>query len=140
MPMHVIDLVALYRMKAVAFWKNSPEEHLDRTFAEVLHATKAAALVIILHFDRMHGGFGCGSTSRKNLWPATCKKERNTFVFATKTAGTKVVEQSLHADFVASNTSNLQAGQKVEHQNLVLVWLVKWKAVRTIQLLQCSLN
>ncbi|HNU15837.1 MAG TPA: ATP-dependent DNA helicase, partial [Chitinophagaceae bacterium] len=55
--------------------------------------------------------------AEKRYGPTATKKEPSTPSYlAPKTTQPKVVEHKPSEDFVASDTSNLQAGQKVEHQ------------------------
>lgn len=100
------------------FIEEMPEQHIDRSFAgggarnqgqNDYGGTSA--------FDRM-GGNGWKSNSAKVVEkygpPPTKKETKPTYMPAA--AAPKVVEHKPSADFVASDTSALQAGQKVEHQ------------------------
>jgi DNA helicase-2/ATP-dependent DNA helicase PcrA len=66
-------------------------------------------------FDRLNRGFGSyGSRHEASAQSPGYKKERPSYV--NPVARPQVKEHVPSADFVASDTSNLQAGQKVEHQ------------------------
>ena len=104
------------------FLEELPAEFLDRSFAgggsknqSANNWGRGSA------FDRMKGAWDgeSGSVSKQggtyfNEKPAA-KKETPSYL-APKTTYAKVVEHKVSADFVASDTTNLQAGQKVEHQ------------------------
>jgi len=67
--------------------------------------------------DRMHGGsFGQPNLgSRKRYGPPPAKKETKPRMFLLKPY-MKTIEHNPSPDFVPSDTSALQVGQKVEHQ------------------------
>jgi len=74
-------------------------------------------------FERMNGGFGNKSmaggskttdAATHTYGPPPSKKEKPSYT--TVTAKPKEVVHMPAADFVPSDTSNLQAGQRVEHQ------------------------
>ncbi|HOA38929.1 MAG TPA: ATP-dependent DNA helicase, partial [Flavihumibacter sp.] len=66
-------------------------------------------------FDRMRG-FGAAEQAEKMYGaPPSRRKDAAPAYLPPKTAP-KIVEHKPAADFVPSDTSNLQAGQKVEHQ------------------------
>lgn len=104
------------------FLEELPAEFLDRSFAgggsknqSANNWGRGSA------FDRMKGAWDgeSGAVSKQggtyfNEKPAA-KKETPAYL-APKTTYAKVVEHKVSADFVASDTTNLQAGQKVEHQ------------------------
>jgi DNA helicase-2/ATP-dependent DNA helicase PcrA len=98
-----------------------PEADLDRSFAgggarnQVSNWSRGSA------FDRMKGGWD-GESGKASRQPgnyfnesATAKKDTPSYL-GPKTPYPKVVEHIPSADFMASDTSQLQAGQKVEHQ------------------------
>jgi len=105
------------------FIEEIPEQYMDRSFAgggsknQTQSKWSGGAA-----FNRMKG-WGNDSTygdvreAEKRYGPAATKKEPSTPSYlAPKTTQPKVVEHTPSVDFVASDTSNLQAGQKVEHQ------------------------
>jgi len=103
------------------FIEEMPEQHIDRSYAgggarnqgyNDYGGSQA--------FDRMSGGgSGWKSNSAKvveKYGPPPARKEtKPAYMPATPTAP-KVVEHKPSVDFVPSDTSGLQAGQKVEHQ------------------------
>jgi DNA helicase-2/ATP-dependent DNA helicase PcrA len=92
-----------------------PEKYLDRSFAGV--GTKGSSGFATSAYERMNGGWGAAAQAEKRYGPAPAKKKDETPSYlGPKTAYQKIVEHKPSADFVASDTSNLQPGQKVEHQ------------------------
>jgi DNA helicase-2/ATP-dependent DNA helicase PcrA len=103
------------------FLEEIPEAHLDKSYAG--GGTKNGGNSGTA-FERMNRGFGGG-----NAWGGTSSaaaqaekrygappgKPATPGYLAPKPAN-KTVEHNPSPDFVASDTSNLQAGQKVEHQ------------------------
>src|SRR5687767_1882235 len=90
-----------------------PEKYLDRSFAGV--GTKGSSGFATSAYERMNGGWGAAAQAEKRYGPAPNKKKDETPPYlAPKTAYQKVVEHKPSADFVASDTSGLQVGQKVE--------------------------
>ena len=91
-----------------------PEKYLDRSFAGTAKTQSGFATSA---YERMNGGWGAAAQAEKRYGPPPNKKKEETPSYlGPKTAYQKVVEHKPSADFVASDTSNLQAGQKVEHQ------------------------
>ena len=105
------------------FLEEIPEEHLDKSYAGggTKNAGNSGGA-----FERMNRGFSGGGS---NAWGGKSNAASN----AAKQYGAppgktatpsylapkpvqKTIEHTPAADFVASDTSNLQAGQKVEHQ------------------------
>ena len=95
-----------------------PEHLLDRSFAGV--SAKNQSSFGTSAFERMNGGWGNKSAADAERRYGPPKKNKKTSdapsYLAPKTTLAKVVEHVPSADFVASDTSNLQTGQKVEHQ------------------------
>ena len=97
-----------------------PSEYLDRSFAGG-GARNQGAGPSGSAYDRMHGG-GYGSAAgtaadqaEKRYGPPPARKEtRPTYV--PPKPYMKTIEHNPSPDFVASDTSALQVGQKVEHQ------------------------
>jgi len=114
------------------FIEEIPEQYMDRSFAgggsknQTQSKWSGGAA-----FNRMKGWGNDSSYSdvreaEKRYGPATTKKESSTPSYlAPKTTQPKVVEHKPSVDFVASDTSNLQAGQKVEHQKFGFGEVVK---------------
>lgn len=106
------------------FIEEIPEDYLDRSFAgggsknQLQNKWGGGSA-----FNRMKGWGGDDSKyndvkeAEKRYGPAPEKKSSSTPSYlAPKTTAPKVVEHVPSADFTASDTSNLQTGQKVEHQ------------------------
>ncbi|HEX7846857.1 MAG TPA: 3'-5' exonuclease, partial [Chitinophagaceae bacterium] len=103
------------------FLEELPANFLDRSFAgggtrnqSATNWSKGSA------FNRMKGfndGESGGASRQSGTYfnESSAKKESPSYL-APKTTYAKVVEHKPSADFIASDTSNLQAGQKVEHQ------------------------
>ncbi len=102
------------------FIEEMPEQHIDKSYAgggaRNLGANWGDG------FERMQRGFGYGDAAgaEKRYGPPPAKKTdtRNAkpeYLPITPPSN-KVVEHKPSADFVASDTSTLQAGQQVEHQ------------------------
>jgi DNA helicase-2/ATP-dependent DNA helicase PcrA len=70
-------------------------------------------------FERMQRGFGFGNSAasaEKRYGPPPQKTKCKTGILPITPPSGKVVEHKPSPDFIASDTSNLQAGQEVEHQ------------------------
>ncbi len=104
------------------FIEEIPEQYLDRSFAGGGSRNNSGSKWGNSGgFDRMRGWGGSSHNdvqeAEKKYGPAPSKKQSSTPSYlAPKTSVPKVVEHTPSADFVASDTSNLQLGQKVEHQ------------------------
>jgi len=93
-----------------------PEQFLDRSFAGGGSKNQSVFGNGSSAFERMQG-WGAANDAEKRYGPPPSKKKNETPAYlAPKTTFNKVVEHKPAADFVASDTTNLQAGQKVEHQ------------------------
>jgi DNA helicase-2/ATP-dependent DNA helicase PcrA len=103
-----------------------PEQYLDRSFAGGGMRNQAGGLGTSA-FDRMHGGWRNNNNAAKEAeirYGAPPSKSSTPSYLAPKTPG-KLVEHKPSEDFKASDTSNLQAGQKVEHQKFGFGEVVK---------------
>jgi DNA helicase II / ATP-dependent DNA helicase PcrA len=102
------------------FIEEIPEDYLDRSFAGGgLKNQSGSKWGGGSGFDRMKGwGQNDVRDAEKKYGPAPGKKPAGSTpsYIAPKTTAPKVIEHTPSADFVASDTSNLQPGQKVEHQ------------------------
>ncbi|HRE37956.1 MAG TPA: 3'-5' exonuclease [Chitinophagaceae bacterium] len=104
------------------FIEEIPEQYLDRSYAgSTSRNNSGSKWGSSGGFDRMKGWGGSSyndvQDAEKRYGPAANKKQSSTPSYlAPKTSAPKVVEHTPSADFVASDTSNLQVGQKVEHQ------------------------
>lgn len=98
------------------FLEELPEIYLDRSFAGGGMRNQGGSNRSA--YDRMNGG-GWGTQSadqaEKRYGPAPSKKP-STPSYITPKPQNKAVEHVPSADFVASDISNLQVGQRVEHQ------------------------
>src|SRR5580658_10505314 len=100
------------------FIEEIPAEYLDRSFAGGgLRNQSQGGGPSGSAYDRMHGGgFGhSAEQAEKRYGPPPAKKDTRPSYVAPKPA-TKTIEHHPSPDFVASDTSGLQVGQKVEHQ------------------------
>lgn len=104
------------------FIEEIPEQYLDRSYAGGGSRNNSGSKWGSSGgFDSMKGWGGSSyndvQEAEKRYGPAPSKKQSSTPSYlAPKTSVPKVVEHTPSADFVASDTSNLKVGQKVEHQ------------------------
>jgi DNA helicase-2/ATP-dependent DNA helicase PcrA len=97
------------------FIEEIPEQFLDRSFAGGgLKNQSGNHWSGTSGFERMKG-WG-GKSSEFEVGSSESGKRKTPVYLSPKTATPKVVEHTPSEGFVASDTSNLQAGQKVEHQ------------------------
>lgn len=96
-----------------------PEEQVDRSFAGggARNQTGTGFGNNGSAYDRMHGGgFGGATAGAEHKYgPPPNKKETRPSYIPPKPY-MKTIEHNPSPDFIASDTSGLQAGQKVEHQ------------------------
>jgi DNA helicase II / ATP-dependent DNA helicase PcrA len=100
-----------------------PEAYLDKSYAGggVRNQRSSGGASA---FDRMRGAFGSGDTSYGDIKetekrygaPPDKKASSGPSYLAPKSGTPKVVEHQPSSDFVASDTSQLKEGQRVEHQ------------------------
>lgn len=104
-----------------------PEKFLDRSFAGGgIRNQAATSWGRSGAFERMNGGWNAARQAEQRYGPPPqSKKEEKPSYLAPKSTINKVVEHVPSPDFVASDTSNLQAGQKVEHQKFGFGEVVK---------------
>ena len=91
-----------------------PENFIDRSFAGGGAKNQGTGYGNGTTFERMKGWGGSGQDWTSDRRQST-KKETPSYL-APKTTIQKVIEHVPSADFKASDVSNLQVGQKVEHQ------------------------
>lgn len=91
------------------FINELPEKHLDRSFAGGGAKNQTAYGFGGSAYDRMNKGFGASD------WQSKSQSENRKPSYLTP-ARPQTKEHIPSADFIPSDTSNLQAGQKVEHQ------------------------
>lgn len=101
------------------FIEEMPEQHIDKSYAgggarNNFNSDMGSA------FERMQRGVGFGNSAasaEKKYGPPPGKKTNAKPEYLPITPpSAKVVEHKVSEDFIASDTSNLQAGQEVEHQ------------------------
>lgn len=92
------------------FIEELPAEFLDRSYAGGgIRNQGAGGFPSRSAFDRMHGNFGSAQAEKRYGPPPTPS-------YIPPKPAAKVVEHVPASDFVPSDTSGLQAGDKVEHQ------------------------
>jgi len=99
------------------FIEEIPNEYLDRSFAGGGARNQGTSFGgNNSGFDRMHGGgFGAAAQAERKYGPPPNKKESKPAYVPPKPY-MKTIEHNPSPDFVPSDTSALQVGQKVEHQ------------------------
>jgi DNA helicase-2/ATP-dependent DNA helicase PcrA len=102
------------------FIEELPEEFIDRSYAGGgARNGMSSGFGGGSAFDRMRGGFGGGSTAmqaERQYGPPPAKKAERPSYMPAAPATPKVIEHTPSINFVPSDTSGLQPGQKVEHQ------------------------
>ncbi len=102
------------------FLDELPEEQVDKSFAGGGMKNQNTGFGSGSAFDRMKGwgnksDYNDAAQAEKK-YGAPPKKQSSTPSYITPPSRPQTVEHKPAADFVASDTSNLQEGQKVEHQ------------------------
>lgn len=105
------------------FISELPENHLDRAFAGGGSRNQGGLDMAGSAYERMHRGFGGGQSSKTQ---ADNKKPS----YLSPVSRPQTREHVPSADFVASDTSNLQVGQKIEHQRFGFGEVVKLEGAR----------
>ena len=100
------------------FIEEMPEQYIDRSFAGGGAKNQGYNNNMGSAFERMNrGGFDSAATAERRYGPPPAKNpsaaQKPSYL---PPPVNKVVEHIPAADFIASDTSNLQVGQKVEHQ------------------------
>ncbi|MFZ9718011.1 MAG: ATP-dependent helicase, partial [Chitinophagaceae bacterium] len=102
------------------FIEELPEAQVDRSYAGGGIRNQGTQWGNSSGFDRMRSGFGAGNKAAKEAafryGPPPAKKSETPGYLQPRPSAPKVVAHQPSADFTPSDTSNLQAGQKVEHQ------------------------
>ncbi|TWI81621.1 DNA helicase-2/ATP-dependent DNA helicase PcrA [Lacibacter cauensis] len=106
------------------FLDELPEQFIDKSFAGggLRNQSSGSSFGSGSAFDRMKGGFGNRSSEYDDVakaekrYGAPPKASTAKSSYATPPARPQTVEHKPTADFVASDTSNLEVGNKVEHQ------------------------
>ncbi|HXL57412.1 MAG TPA: 3'-5' exonuclease, partial [Chitinophagaceae bacterium] len=107
------------------FINELPEEFLDRSFAGGGARNQSFFNNIGSAFERMHRGFGSSPFDEKTSGynKREIKNEKPSYL--TPNSKPQTVEHKPSADFLPSNTSGLQVGQRVEHQKFGFGEVVK---------------
>jgi DNA helicase-2/ATP-dependent DNA helicase PcrA len=92
-----------------------PVLYLDRSYAGGGVRNQGAGYSQGSAFDRMKG-FGATEQAERTYGPPPSKRKDTVPSYVPPKSAPKVVEHKPSADFIPSDTSGLQAGQKVEHQ------------------------
>ncbi|MGN6494078.1 MAG: ATP-dependent helicase [Agriterribacter sp.] len=127
------------------FISEIPETFLDRSYAGGGFRNSSGS-GLGSAFERMNGGGFGGSRAawqaEKQYGPAPARKKETTPAYLAPKPQNKVTEHTPSADFIASDTSNLQAGQKVEHQKFGFGEVVKVEgsAQNPVALVKFELN
>ncbi|MBS1496647.1 MAG: UvrD-helicase domain-containing protein [Bacteroidetes bacterium] len=96
------------------FIDEMPEQYLDRSYAGVAAKNNASTgWAAGSAYERMHRGFG---RSAEPPVHSTTHTENKKSILSSIAARPQVKEHTPSENFVASDTSKLQQGQKVEHQ------------------------
>lgn len=98
-------------MEPSRFLEEIPDEHLDRSYAG--GGIRNQSDFRSSAFERMKSGFGFGGD---NDGGSFAREKTKKPAYINTAPRPKTVEHVPAAEFVASDTSGLQAGQKVEHQ------------------------
>jgi DNA helicase II / ATP-dependent DNA helicase PcrA len=112
----------LQQNESSRFLEEIPEEYVDKSYAG--GGAKNTDSNWGSAFQRMNRGFGGGNGSWGSNSNAASRAEKqygappgkSTPSYLAPKSPPKTIEHTPSADFIASDTSNLQAGQKVEHQ------------------------
>lgn len=98
------------------FINELPEAYLDRSFAGGGARNQQASFFgsSSTAFDRMHRGFNSTSAQAEKRYGPPAKSSQPSYI--SPKPAVKTVEHIPSADFAASDTSALAAGQRVEHQ------------------------
>lgn len=93
------------------FINEIPDEYLDKTFSGAANRSNNLGSA----YERMQRGFGnFGSSASKNV--ASTQFQRKPSSVLSALPKPKPTEHKVSENFLASDTSQLEAGQKVEHQ------------------------
>jgi len=95
-----------------------PEQYLDKSFSGGGAKNQTAYGFGSSAFDRMNGGgFGAATNDAERRYgPPPNKKKDTAAPYVMPKPANKTVEHTPSPDFIASDTSNLKEGQRVEHQ------------------------
>ncbi|MET0636305.1 MAG: UvrD-helicase domain-containing protein [Chitinophagaceae bacterium] len=107
------------------FIEELPDSHLDRSFAGASRTPSGSSFGTSA-FERMNGGRSAAKQAESRYGPPPNKsKDEKPSYLPPKSNYQKTVEHTPSADFIASDTTNLKEGQKVEHQKFGFGEVVK---------------
>lgn len=126
------------------FIEEIPDEYLDKSYAGGGFRNSSGFASQRSAFERMNGG-GFASAERqaeKRYGPPPGRSKTATPEYLSPKPQNKVITHTPSAGFVASDTSNLKAGQKVEHQKFGFgeVINVEGSAQNPVALVKFELN
>jgi DNA helicase-2/ATP-dependent DNA helicase PcrA len=113
------------------FLDELPEQFVDKSFAGGGSRNQGSSFGSGSAFDRLKGGFGNKNNDYDDVartekrYGAPPKTASSKPTYATTPARPQTIEHKPANDFVASDTSNLQEGQRVEHQKFGFGEVVK---------------
>lgn len=97
------------------FIEEIPQEYLDRSFAGGGLKNQSSGYAQGSAFDRMRG-FGAADQAERQYGAPPAKRKDTVPSYVPPKTTPRIIEHRPAADFAPSDTSNLQTGQKVEHQ------------------------
>jgi len=106
------------------FIEELPEQFIDRSFAGGGSRNQSSGFGSSA-FERMNGGWAARQAEERYGAPPARKKDAPPSYLKPATSTPKVVEHKPSADFVPSDTSALQVGQRVEHQKFGFGQVIK---------------
>jgi DNA helicase-2/ATP-dependent DNA helicase PcrA len=105
------------------FINELPEQYLDRSFSGGGARNQQGSFFGgSSAYDRMHRGFDSAAQAERRYGPPN---KPSTPSYITPKPSVKTVEHIPSPDFVASDTSSLEAGQRVEHQKFGFGQVIK---------------
>jgi DNA helicase-2/ATP-dependent DNA helicase PcrA len=109
------------------FINELPEQFLDRSFAGGGSRNQAGSEFGSSAFERMNRGFGAGNGSGWQSRQATENKKPS---YLTPAMRQQTKEHVPSPDFMPSDTSNLQVGQRIEHQRFGFGEVIKMEGAK----------
>ncbi len=106
------------------FIEELPEKYIDRSFAGSNNRAQSG-FSTTAHQRMNGGGWSATRDAEKRYGPPPKAKDERPSYLSPKTTLQKTVEHKASPDFTPSDTSSLQAGQKVEHQKFGFGEVVK---------------
>ncbi len=124
------------------FIDEMPEAMIDRSYAGGARSNEGNGWNQGSAFERMNRGFGEAPGGKQRSFGAPPAKKAVPAYLNTKPAAPKNIEHKASPDFVPSDTSNLQPGQKIEHQKFGFGEVIKMEGAshNPIATVQFELN